>query len=96
MNIKKKNFPTHNEQTLLLKRIEGQIRGINKMVEEGKYCVDIINQISAATNALHNVAENILEKHMETCLTSALRGKSELERQKKIGEILEIIRRMRG
>ncbi len=92
----KNNFPSHDEQMAALRRIEGQVRGIAKMVEEGKYCVDIINQIAAATNALHRVGENIFERHLKTCVSSALRGKSETERDKKIREVLDIIGRMRN
>ena len=87
-------FPGHHDKLVSLKRIEGQVRGITKMIEEGKYCVDIVNQINAATNALHRVAQDIFSTHLETCVTHALRGKSEVERQKKINEVLEIMRRM--
>lgn len=92
----KNNFPSHDEQITSLRRIEGQVRGIAKMVEEGKYCVDIINQIGAATNALRRVGESIFERHLKTCVSSALRGKSESERDKKIQEVLDIIERMRN
>ncbi len=88
------NFPGHSDQLTALRRIEGQVRGINKMVEERKYCVDIVNQIHAATNALKRVAQAILGRHMETCVVSALKGKSVQERQKKINEILSIIQRI--
>lgn len=88
------NFPGHHDQLTALKRIEGQIRGINKMVEERKYCVDIVNQIHAAANALHRVAHTILGRHIETCVASAIKGKSVQERQEKINEILSIIQRI--
>ena len=94
MKTKGGYFPVHDDQSVYLKKIEGQIRGINKMIEEGKYCVDIVNQINAATSALRRVAENILSRHMQTCVADALKGKSEMERQKKISEVLVIIRRM--
>ena len=94
MKTQNRYFPVHDEQSVYLKKIEGQIRGINKMVEEGQYCVDIVNQINAATSALRRVAENILARHMQTCVADALKGKSEIERQKKINEVLAIIRRM--
>ena len=87
-------FPDHSEQAISLRRIEGQIRGVTKMVEEEKYCVDIINQISAAINALRRVSEKIFERHLETCVSSALRGKSDKERHKKFREVLNIIHRM--
>ncbi len=56
-----------------LKRIEGQVRGLIRMVDDGKYCIDIITQISAARAALNNTALLILRKHLETCLTQAVR-----------------------
>lgn len=90
------HFPSHNEQLIALKRIEGQIRGIAKMVQENQYCVDVINQIQAATNALQRVSEKIFERHLQHCVASAITGKSEPERKKKIQEVLGIIRRMHG
>src|SRR3989338_7968687 len=89
-------FPSHNDQTVSLKRIEGQIRGIAKMIQEGQYCVDVINQIQAATNALQRVSEKIFEKHLQHCVASVLTGKSQQERQTKIQEVLGIIHRMHG
>ena len=96
MKLIKRNFPAHNDQVIALRRIEGQLRGISKMIEEGKYCIDIINQIRAATNALYGVSEKVFKKHLETCVTSALSNKSPVERKKKIDEILGIFHRMRG
>ncbi|MCX5896468.1 MAG: metal-sensitive transcriptional regulator [Proteobacteria bacterium] len=56
-----------------LKRIEGQIRGIMRMVEEGKYCIDIINQITAAQKALDGVAKIVMKRHVESCVSEAIR-----------------------
>lgn len=55
-----------------LKRIEGQIRGIIKMVENEKYCIDIINQVTAAEKALSGVSRIILKRHVESCVASAI------------------------
>lgn len=55
-----------------LKKIEGQIRGISKMVENEKYCIDIINQITAAEKALRGVSGIIMKRHVETCVTEAI------------------------
>ena len=57
--------------------IEGQIRGIQKMVQEEKYCVDIINQISAARSALNNVGKLILRRHIDSCVKDALQNNGE-------------------
>ncbi len=61
-----------------LNKIEGQVRGVAKMVENEKYCIDIINQITAAKNALDGVARIIMKRHVESCVTQAiLNGKAE-------------------
>ncbi|AOS91631.1 metal-sensitive transcriptional regulator [Mycobacterium intracellulare] len=55
-----------------LRRIEGQIRGIAKMIDDDKYCIDILTQISAASSALRSVALNLLDDHLDHCVTQAL------------------------
>lgn len=55
-----------------LRKIEGQVRGIAKMIEEDKYCIDVLTQIGAATNALRSVALNLLDEHLEHCVSNAL------------------------
>jgi DNA-binding FrmR family transcriptional regulator len=65
-----------------LKRIEGQARGIQRMVEEEKYCIDILTQISALTSALQGVAIGLLDDHLRHCVTDAARsGGEELDRR---------------
>ena len=54
-----------------LRRIEGQVRGLQKMVDEDKYCIDILTQVSAATKALQSVALGLMEDHLEHCVTEA-------------------------
>lgn len=54
-----------------LRRIEGQVRGIAKMIEDDKYCIDVLTQISAASSALRSVALNLLDEHLDHCLTRA-------------------------
>ena len=54
-----------------LRRIEGQVRGLQKMVEDDKYCIDILTQVSAATRALQSVALGLMEDHLGHCVTSA-------------------------
>lgn len=86
---------THEEQQQFLKKIEGQIRGIQRMIEEKKYCVDIITQIQSVVGALYRVENEIFKKHVDNCVIDALRGKSENEKKKKITEVLGLISRFR-
>ena len=64
---------THNKDAYLqrLRRIEGQARGLQRMIEEDKYCIDILTQISAATKALQAVALGLLEEHLSHCVAQA-------------------------
>jgi CsoR family transcriptional regulator, copper-sensing transcriptional repressor len=65
---------THNKDNYLqrLRRIEGQVRGLQRMVDEDKYCIDILTQISAATRALESVALGLLEEHLGHCVAQAV------------------------
>lgn len=86
---------THQEQLEFLKKIEGQIRGIQKMIKDKRYCVDIITQIHSIIGALHRVENEIFKKHIDGCVVSALKGKSEPEKEKKISEVIELISKFR-
>lgn len=85
----------HNEQLAYLKKVEGQVRGVQGMIEEGRYCIDILTQLHSIVGAILRVEENILRKHLEGCVVSALKGKSGAEKEKKIAEIIGIIQRFR-
>lgn len=74
-----------------LSRIEGQIRGIQRMVEEDRYCADILMQVSSAQEALRAVARALMRNHLAHCATRAIRTGSEEERQAMYDELLEII-----
>jgi DNA-binding FrmR family transcriptional regulator len=65
---------THDKDNYLrrLRRIEGQVRGLQRMIEEDKYCIDILTQVSAATRALQSVALGLLEEHLSHCVTQAI------------------------
>ena len=63
--------PSKDEYLKRLRRIEGQVRGLQKMVEDDKYCIDILTQVSAATRALQSVALGLLEDHLAHCVTEA-------------------------
>ena len=74
---KKGPHPTNKAALRRLNIIEGQIRGIQRMVEEEKYCIDIINQISAARSALNNVGKLILRRHIDNCVANAIQNNGE-------------------
>ena len=76
-----------------LRRIEGQARGLQRMVEEEQYCIDILTQISATTRALQSVALGLLEDHMNHCVVSAARAGGE-EAELKIAEAHEAVARL--
>jgi len=63
--------PGRDEYLKRLRRIEGQVRGLQKMVEDDKYCIDILTQVSAATKALQSVALGLLDDHLAHCVTEA-------------------------
>ncbi len=73
-----------------LRSIEGHIRGIQRMVEEDQYCVDILTQTSAIHKALEKVDVMILENHLETCVTTAIRSDDARERERVIRELLQL------
>ncbi len=82
------NETTQKDALTRLKKIEGQIRGIMKMVENEKYCIDIINQITAAEKALTGVSKIIMKRHVESCVASAI---SEGRGQAAIDELVKTI-----
>ncbi|MHC4439383.1 MAG: metal-sensitive transcriptional regulator [Planctomycetota bacterium] len=87
--------PDHQDNIVALKRIEGQVRGLQRMIEDREYCIDILNQINAVKGALSSVEEKILQKHFRHCVTTAIMGSSEKEKQQKMNEILKLINRTR-
>ena len=76
-----------------LRRIEGQVRGIAKMVEDDKYCIDVLTQVSAATKALQSVALGLLDEHMAHCLVNAARAGGD-EQDVKLKEASDAIARL--
>ena len=64
--------PRKDDYLKRLRRIEGQVRGLQRMVEDDKYCIDILTQVSAATKALHSVALGLLEEHVAHCVANAV------------------------
>jgi CsoR family transcriptional regulator, copper-sensing transcriptional repressor len=78
-----------------LARIEGQVKGIRKMIQDERYCVDILVQTSAVISALKRVEDIVMENHLNTCVVDAIRSDDEQEREKKISELMDLIAKFR-
>jgi DNA-binding FrmR family transcriptional regulator len=76
-----------------LHRIEGQVRGIERMIEDDRYCIDVITQISAVTTALESLAFQILDEHVNHCVAGALASGDPAEAEAKSQELLEAVHR---
>jgi len=83
--------PCHKERIANLKRIEGQIKGIIRMIERNEYCIDILNQTKAAKNALQNVENKILETHLNECIKETIKNPKIAD--KKIQELIQTLKR---
>ncbi|WP_372736651.1 metal-sensitive transcriptional regulator [Nocardioides sp.] len=83
------------KQALLnrLRRVEGQVRGLHRMIEEDTYCIDVLTQVSAATRALENVALSLLDEHLRHCVLDAARVGGE-EAEAKLTEAHQAITRL--
>jgi CsoR family transcriptional regulator, copper-sensing transcriptional repressor len=80
--------------TVRLKRIEGQVRGLLRMIEEDRYCIDILTQITAVRAALHKVEDLILRDHVSHCVADAFASGDAGDRRQKVEELFEAIGRM--
>lgn len=78
-----------------LRRIEGQVRGVQRMIGEGRYCVDILTQIDAINAALARVQDRILEAHLNHCVADALEGSDAAGRREKVDEVVGLLKRFR-
>jgi DNA-binding FrmR family transcriptional regulator len=79
--------------TKRLQRIEGQVRGLARMVEEDRYCIDIVTQISAVRAALRRVEEEVLRDHVAHCVEGAIASGNRADQRKKIAELMEVLGR---
>ncbi|NCA81724.1 MAG: transcriptional regulator [Opitutae bacterium] len=89
----KPHATTHEETRHRLRRIGGQVQGIQRMVEEGAYCIDILVQIQAARSALRAVELQILKKHMDHCVSDAFESGSPKEAAAKMDELLRVMKK---
>lgn len=81
-------FPSHSKEKKRLGKIKGQIEGVDRMIDEGRYCLDIIYQIRAANAALKALEKEIMVTHIKSCVKKAIESKDHFESQAKIEEIM--------
>ncbi len=84
---------TREQARRRLRKIAGQVAGLERMVDEDRYCVDILLQIAAVRGALDKVGKLLLEGHVETCVTDAIRSGRAKDRNEKLGELIEVFAR---
>jgi DNA-binding FrmR family transcriptional regulator len=86
----------HTSQLARLSRVEGQVRGIKKMVEDERYCVDILTQLRSVMGALQKVQENIFQHHIESCVHDSLHSDDMADKEAKVEEILKLVSQFRN
>ncbi|MFG1480246.1 metal-sensitive transcriptional regulator [Xanthobacter sp. V4C-4] len=85
--------PTKDQVLKRLSRIEGQVRGLSRMVEDERYCIDVITQISAVRAALKRVEEEVLRDHVGHCVEHAIRSGDAEDQRRKVAELMAVIMR---
>jgi len=85
---------TKDDYTRRLNRIEGQVRGIRRMIDEDSYCIDVLTQVSAATKALQSVAVGLLDEHVRHCVRNAVADGDEQSLETMIAEATKAIERL--
>ncbi|MBI3089362.1 MAG: metal-sensitive transcriptional regulator [Candidatus Tectomicrobia bacterium] len=78
-----------------LRRVEGQVRGIQQMVEDDRYCIDILTQLRSAVAAMERIEEIVMRTHLQTCVATAMRSGDSAEQNGKIDEVMMILSRFR-
>jgi DNA-binding FrmR family transcriptional regulator len=86
---------THEAELVRLRRIEGQIRGVQKMIEEKRYCIDILTQLSSIVGAIKGVEENILERHLKGCVQHSFHKGNKMDRSEKVDEVITVLKKFR-
>ena len=86
--------PDHSKEITRIKRIIGQLEGVQRMIEEGQYCINILNQTKAISSAVHSLEAALLEKHLQHCVKGAMCSKSDEKNQdEKIEELMTLFRK---
>ena len=82
---------THSACLTRLRRIEGQVRGLQRMIEDERYCIDILTQVQAVRAALRKVEDEVLKDHVEHCVHNAIRGGNPAEQIEKVDELFRVL-----
>ena len=85
--------PRHKDCLNRLSRIEGQVRGVSKMIEEERYCIDLLMQLRAIRAALSKVESEVLKDHADHCIADAVKSGSEKEQREKFSELIDLFDR---
>lgn len=85
--------PSHREDLVRLGRIKGQIEGVERMIEDNRYCMDIVSQIRSITAALRSAEGLVMERHLRHCVTDAINAKDERLTEAKISELLTLFQK---
>jgi DNA-binding FrmR family transcriptional regulator len=90
-------MPAANTKTRInrLRRIEGQVRGVTQMIQDGRYCIDVLAQIQAIKSALAKVESEVLKDHAASCVAAAIASGDEAEQRIKFNELIELLERQR-
>ncbi len=78
-----------------LKRIEGQVRGVHNMIKNDRYCMDVLTQLSSVSSAINGVEDIILRRHLDSCVSAAIKTGEELEKKEKLDEVMEFLSKFR-
>ncbi len=89
----KKGHADHSEDLVRFRRIRGQIEGIEKMIEDGRYCIDVVNQIRSVTAAIKSVESVIVERHIRHCVKDAIDAKDSRGTDEKINELMNLFQK---
>jgi DNA-binding FrmR family transcriptional regulator len=89
------SMTTHEQELVRLRRIEGQIRGVQKMIEEKRYCIDIMTQLASVVGAIMRVEENVLSRHLKGCVQESFQKGSREDKQRKVDEVVDVLRKFR-
>jgi CsoR family transcriptional regulator, copper-sensing transcriptional repressor len=88
-----KSFPDHSAQLTRLNRVAGQVAGVHKMIEDKRYCADILTQLRAVRAAVKSIEANILEVYLGSCVADALQSGDAAARKTKIAEVTDLFKR---
>ena len=92
---KLETHPDHSTNLVSLRRVEGQIRGIQRMIDERRYCVDILIQINSVIGAIVRVQDQIFQTHLAHCFAQTLKQASAAKKEKRIAEIMMLLKKFR-